>query len=248
MLGTLQAFAQTQGVVIDSSTAHKNQIVCLPVYAKGFINIVGYQYSLEFNEQVMTFHHAQNFNLPDLGPSSFNLYQPGVVTTAWTDPAVVGVTRENGTILYEVCFTAVGNTGNHTDLTPGATLPPDVGEAGVYDLNGNNLWNLSNNVPGYVEITSGVGTVENALPGASFRLTPNPTVDASKVQLHITSNFKGLLTVSDPLGRTVFEQKLTLKQGEHEVEIPAKVLNTKGMYQVTLRSDDGVVSQMLSAQ
>ncbi len=246
---SLSAQAQNFGVVIDSAEAKKGEIVCLPVHAQGFFGIVGYQYSLEFNEQVMTFHHTQNYNLPDMGGQNFNMYLPGVLTTAWTDPEVEGVSRENGLILYEVCFTAVGNVGSSTNLTPGGTLPPDVGGAGVYDLLGNNLWNLDNNVPGLVEITLAAGTSDVAGSGKSdLQLSPNPSAAATpvKVQFYATQSKPATLSVSDALGRIIFEQKIAVKTGENNYEIPAKSLNAKGMYQVSIKTDQSVSTQMLS--
>lgn len=236
---------------MDSVQAKKGEIVCLPVYAQGFFNIVGYQYSLEFNEQVMTFHHSQNYNLPDMGAANFNMYLPGVLATAWTDPEVNGITRENGTVLFEVCFTAVGDVGTSTSLTPGGTLPPDVGGAGVYDLEGNNLWNLDNNVPGFVEITLAASSAEAGPFGKSdLQLSPNPSAAATPVKVLFLSTQQkpATLSVSDAMGRIIFEQKVLIKAGENNFEVPAKTLNAKGVYQVSLKTDQGVSTQMLSVQ
>jgi len=241
--------AQSFAVVLDSTTAKSGQIVCIPVFAQGFSNIVGYQYSLEFNEQVLTFHHTQKYALPDLGAVNFNMYLPGVLTTAWTDPVVSGVSRENGAVLYEVCFTAVGSVGSSSPVTPGGTLPPVVGGAGVYNLNGEDLWNPNLNAPGLVEINLAAGTKTPDLQGTpSFQLSPNPTAASAQVSVKSAVSGFAMLTVTDAAGRTILDQKVSLRVGDNSFEIPAKALTAKGMYQVSVQTDKGVSTQMLSVQ
>lgn len=239
--------AQDFAVEMDSSQAQVGKIVCVPVYAHGFNQILGYQYSLEFNEQVLTYHHSQHYNLPDMSSNNFNLYLPGVITTAWTDPVATGVSRVDGAILYEVCFTAVGSVGSSTAITPGGTLPPVVGGANVYGGGGVDLWDPNHNIPGFVEINLAAATKEaGALENAAFQLSPNPTQGATQLQYKAAKTGSAILSVSDASGRTVMEQKVSVKSGDNVFEIPAKVLNAKGIYQVTLQTEEGSNSQMLS--
>ena len=239
--------AQNFAVKPDSTLVKQGQVGCVAVVAQGFTNIAGYQYSLEFNEQVMTFHHAQNFGLPDMSAANFNLYQPGVLATAWTDPVAAGITRVDGTVLYEVCFTAVGSVGSSSPVTPGGTLPPNVGGAGVYDGLGNDLWNPNFNVPGLVEINLAASAKDLNNPAdASFELSPNPTQSAALARLKSGIATEGTLSVTDASGRLVLEQKIKVRVGENDFEIPAKALTAKGMYQITIKTAQGISSQILS--
>jgi len=57
-----------------------------------------------------------------------------------------------------------------------------------------------------------------------------------------------MLSVTDAPGRSVFEQKVSVKAGENKFEIPATAIHAKGMYQVSLQTAEGVSTQMLSVQ
>ncbi|HHM20503.1 MAG TPA: T9SS type B sorting domain-containing protein, partial [Bacteroidetes bacterium] len=50
--------------------------------------------------------------------SQFNASTPGIITFSWLDPNVSGVTVANGTVIYEICFNAIGpnNCNNSNQL------------------------------------------------------------------------------------------------------------------------------------
>ncbi len=248
---SLNINAQGFGVVVDSADALPNQVVCLPVYAQGFKDIVSFQYSLTWDANVLNFDRIQNLNLPGLIKDFHNLIAPNRLLIGWADPTGVSQTRANGAVLYEACFKAVTIIGNSTDIKPGGEgFPPASGGAEAYNNNFQNIWAPALNVPGYVEIVaqSGSSGTSDALQNGTnaFQLSPNPTQASSQVLFHSKTSGTATVSVTDAQGRTVFEQKVTVKTGENRFDIPANALNAKGMYQVSLQSKEGVSSQMLS--
>lgn len=240
--------AQGFGVLVDSADVATNQIVCLPVRAQGFSDIISFQYSLTWNPQVLTFERVQNLNLPGWMPSDFGASTPGLLLVGWADPDGLPRNRDNGAVLYEVCFKVIGGLGSNTLIVPGSEgFPPTSGGAEAYNSALENVWNPALNKPGYVEVTTLSSTSEAAALGiTSFQLSPNPTQGAAQATIKSQVSASATLTVTDALGRSVLEKKVTVRIGENKFDIPAEVVRAKGMYQVSIKTEKGVTSQMLS--
>lgn len=240
--------AQGFGVVVDSAEVATNQIVCLPVRALGFKDMVSFQYSLTWNEQVLTFDHTQNYNLPGWEAANFGLIAPGRLLVGWADVDGLPRTRADGSSLYEVCFKVIGGLGNSTLISPGSEgFPPTSGGAEAYNTNMQNVWNPNLSFPGLVEITALASIKDTRIAGEqAFQLSPNPTQSASALIFKADKNSTATLLVTDAAGRTVLEKKVAVKVGENRIDIPAQALKAKGVYQVTLKNGQEVASQMLS--
>jgi len=112
-------FAQAQNPLIlgtYNKKASKDKTVCTQVYGRNFNNILSMQYSIKWNEVHLKFKSIQNFGLKDLNERNFGLKQvnEGVMTTAWYDQQLRGVSLADGAALYEVCFDVIGDTGTTT--------------------------------------------------------------------------------------------------------------------------------------
>ncbi len=244
---SFQMNGQGFGVRVDSAEGKVGQVVCLPVRAQGFNNLVSFQYSLIWDKQVLTFDHTQNYNLPDWMANDFGSGTPGKLLVGWSSVDGLPKTRANGVSLYEVCFKLIGPLGSSSSITPGSEgFPPGSGGAEAFNANFQNVWELPESVPGLIEVTMAAGTTDALSDKASFQLSPNPTSTSAQVQMQSAVAGAASLSVTDALGRVVFEQKISLKVGGNSFEIPAKALNAKGMYQVSVQSEKGVSSQMLS--
>ncbi len=99
---------------IPAVSAKKDQEVCLPVIAEGFDQLIGLQYSITWNPEELAFARVQNFNLHGLNPSGFGqpASAPGTLTSLWIDSQLTGVSLADGSLLYELCFQAVGPVGS----------------------------------------------------------------------------------------------------------------------------------------
>mgnify|MGYP001165988814 CR=1 FL=1 len=108
---------------MGSQSATQGQQVCLPVTVSGFTNIVGLQFSINYNSSILQFASVGNFNLTGLAGANFGTpagnppTQAGVITMSWIDPNVTGVTVANGTAIFQVCFNVIGNTTTTVSFT-----------------------------------------------------------------------------------------------------------------------------------
>ncbi len=100
---------------IGEANAGTDESVCLAVRAENFSNILGLQYAVGWNAELLELTSLQNFSLPDLDESHFNFgatnYMNGSVNLSWFDPSGFGVSLANDALLYEMCFDVTGEDG-----------------------------------------------------------------------------------------------------------------------------------------
>ncbi|MBC7777717.1 MAG: T9SS type A sorting domain-containing protein [Phycisphaerae bacterium] len=94
--------------------------------------------------------------------------------------------------------------------------------------------------------TSSTPTVQPELRSQGIQLIPNPTSSATQLVAQVQISGPSTLRVTDMMGRIVLAQNILLNIGENRIEIPANILNVKGMYQISLQTEKEVFSQMLS--
>ncbi len=171
------------GLKIESITATQGQQVCLDVSTQGFTNILGMQFSIHYNQAVLQFNNVANTNLNGLSAASFGTPQPGRITMTWNDPDVVGITRPDGTVIFELCFTVTGNT---TSTVSFAGTPTSI------EILDNNLNEVPfNSCPGTVTVGAGGGG-----GGGNFSLNIESLTAAQGQQVCLdvaTQNFTNIL-------------------------------------------------------
>jgi trimeric autotransporter adhesin len=95
----------------------KGSNVCVQVSVNNFDNISSAQFSINYNNTVLGPAVPQNFNLPDLTTGSFNVnHNAGTVTVGWLDNSTQGVTVPDGTVIFDVCFDVIGNSGQSSGV------------------------------------------------------------------------------------------------------------------------------------
>lgn len=100
----------------SSPAIRAGQVGCVSVTCVGFVDLVSMQYTMVWDKNVLQFNGVKGFNLPYLGNSNFGAHRSaeGELTFVWIDESLKGVTKDDGTAVFEVCFTATGATGEAT--------------------------------------------------------------------------------------------------------------------------------------
>lgn len=137
---------------ISSTTVQNGDQTCLAFSVDNFDAITGMEFSITYDQTQLQFVDVQNLNLKDLSASSFG--RPGeganplgTIKVSWLDFSASGVTLADGTVLFEICFEAIGSGGSST-----VTL---ASNAEAYDPDDNILSPAIN--PGTVTIAGGSG-------------------------------------------------------------------------------------------
>jgi gliding motility-associated-like protein len=167
------------GVTVTSDSAATGDQVCLDVAVCNFSEIVSLQYTTQFDPNKLQFDNVTNFGgLENLSAGNFgtNNAGNGFITLSWFDTLGAGVTVADETVIYSICFTAIGAGGEMDDvLINGALSPIEVTDA---NSGGSNIGLES--IDGVVTIT---GTSGSAVTIIASQESGNPgdtvTVDIS---------------------------------------------------------------------
>jgi gliding motility-associated-like protein len=100
--------------------------VCMEIKINDFLDIVTLQFSINWDPSVLKYEGTQNYNLENFNGSNVAgpeapLNDPGQATVLWFDPTTLGVTLDNGTSIFEICFLVVGDC----DATTGISFTSD---------------------------------------------------------------------------------------------------------------------------
>lgn len=106
------------GIMIGQATISQGAETCLDVKVKDFEKIVSIQHSINWDTKVLNFNRVQNINLEGASEASFGLTytEKGAVGFSWYDPKVQGISLSENTIIYQLCFDAIGNTGSSSTI------------------------------------------------------------------------------------------------------------------------------------
>lgn len=128
-------------VLANTIQIPQGQTGCMPVTVNDFDNIVSAAFATHWNTSVLQYQNTAAYNLPDLSASNFNPYGSGTLLMSWYDQTLNGVTRPDGSAIYQVCFKATGPVGSTSMVTiDGVGFPPGGGGAEVINAASQNVW------------------------------------------------------------------------------------------------------------
>ena len=127
------AFAQpTINIVTPEGTPPcTGDPICVEVVVADYTDILSTQYFIEWDSTVLQFTGTQSYNLPGLTAANFTLDNAGRLLLDWefddcNDPNASGYTiLADGTVIYEVCFEALGDYGASSQIIIPTTGDPD---------------------------------------------------------------------------------------------------------------------------
>jgi gliding motility-associated-like protein len=141
-------------VVVNDATAQTGDEICLDVCVANFTNITGLSFTMTYDDDILAFDTVNNIIFPNVDRFSYaetfgtpNGAEPlpsGFVTFVWTSPGIQPWSYDDGTVIFQLCFTVIGNTSTDVELN-GNLTPIDV-----IDANENSV--PFNGVNGLVEI------------------------------------------------------------------------------------------------
>lgn len=100
---------------IESETAKMGDEVCVDVSVKGFKDMSALEHNIEWDASVLRFKGiadgVKNMDLTGLNNQSWSYTDnSNALTLSWNDPN--GVTKTNGSVIYTLCFDAIGDCGS----------------------------------------------------------------------------------------------------------------------------------------
>ncbi|HMQ49130.1 MAG TPA: cohesin domain-containing protein [Saprospiraceae bacterium] len=113
-------------VDINNANVQQGQQVCVDVDVTDFENIKNLSFTINYDAAKLQFNSVGGFNLSGLDAGDFGTGTAGRITLNWSN--ATGVTLNDGTVIFEICFTATG-TGS-TNLTFSGNPTPMAAQNG----------------------------------------------------------------------------------------------------------------------
>ena len=100
---------------VSTESAQEGDNICLDVTANNFENILGMQFSINYDATALVYSGPGNINLDGITANSFFVTQPGSLTMSWfcSSDLINGATVSDGTVIFQLCFDVIGEEGNY---------------------------------------------------------------------------------------------------------------------------------------
>jgi len=176
------------------TTVAINSIICLKVIVENFENIVSMEYSLNWDSTILKYNNIQNFGLTGIPNINFSDTNKGALSFSWKNPSDGGVTLEDGSMLYEVCFTAL-QEGASLIVFSGDPLP-------IIIKDGLGQEPFLNGQAGTINVQENVQEEETCATITNLGIIDAPTVlticdDFFQLNTSLPDNFTGIWTVDN---------------------------------------------------
>lgn len=213
---------------VASDTVAMGESFCLDVSIDNFTNVLGIKLNIDYDPEVLLFEGIQNYNLKGLDNRSFDLpgvndNEPGRIRLSWIDQDLQGVTLENGTVIFQICFQA---RQQNTVGTVSMSSP------NILDVNGNVLNFVGLGAVIMVEDRMITSTFNQEKASDRYRLYPVPT----RNELNVASLRDGFdrtpFRIVDQRGAIVMQGELN----DFQSRLPVHQL-ANGLYNLIIIED-----------
>ncbi len=118
-------------LTIGDETVQPGEQFCVPVTVLNFTDVIGFAFTINYDDTELQFLNVSNVNSDLAGFSingSFGLppnqIGTGNITVNWFEPEIMPQDLANGDVLFELCFTAIGEDGDISDITFSSDITP----------------------------------------------------------------------------------------------------------------------------
>jgi len=217
---------------IDDQALTPGQTYTIDFLAKDFKEVLGYQFSLNFNSAAMEFAGIEAGALSNLNESNFglSLLDRVVITTSWNSKSAVAL--DNEAVAFSVSFRAKSNVL----LSDVLSVSSDYTAAEAYGETAG-LMNVA------IEFNNGsVVSGEFAL----FQNQPNPFKNETVIGFNLPEAGAATLTIYDVSGRVLKLYNGEYAKGYNEVSLNSSELSGTGVLYYTLETDnDSATKKMI---
>jgi gliding motility-associated-like protein len=117
-------------IEVEEATIEEGASDCLEVTVDGFVGLGSMQWNLNYDPAVISGVTVDNFGLDNLNASSFAITSTtGTIALSWTALDLVnGSTVPDGTVIFEICYDAIGAVGDDTDVEFDTDAPVEIAD------------------------------------------------------------------------------------------------------------------------
>ncbi|MFT7606434.1 MAG: hypothetical protein ACI8VT_004037, partial [Saprospiraceae bacterium] len=203
----------------------KEDMFIVPIRASDFTNVLGFQYSLQYDPAALEFAGIGESRLPffSLDNFGFNFTNQGILTCSWN--TVNEVSANPGEVLFELKF-KVKSKGRLSDFL---NLNSAYTTAEFYQQ-GNKISNLDLQFKTSPKV---------ALAFELFQNRPNPFKAETIIGFSLKESAETIFSIFNASGKLIFQSKGNYPEGYHEISISKDQLEGNGMYFYQLKTSGG---------
>jgi len=233
-------FSMPSDTIPSSQTSYS-----VPITVTNFTRIVGAQFTLQWNKQVLQITSIDQLGFDDLSlENHFNLQvDSGWVNFLYLDLGLTGVDLADGDVLFRANFDVIGNPGDKTVLSF-ANSPT---QREVTDTS-----SISTSQPIDAEFRNGFlmveGTTNTSFANQPDQLriescSPNPFRDQTQLTFSVRDAGRYQLQIFNMAGQQVFQKEAMYPAGTNQYTISKTLLADPGTYIVRIKGDAYVATQ-----
>ena len=217
----------------DDVAMSAGQTIEVPVMAKDFNNISGYQFTFAFDASVMDFAGMKAGALNITG-ENYNAERAsaGIVTTAVNVDAPMTVANDE--VLFTLVFNAKSEANLSSVLTANSALTPAMG------VNGNDE---------VMDVALEFNTKAGVVTSGGFELkqnTPNPFSTVTSIEYNLPEASKATLTIYDVTGKVIYVKSIDAAKGMNkEVISKTQIGGTGVMFYQLVAGDYSATKKMV---
>ena len=198
----------------DNISTANQEIIKVPIRVKNFRDMMGMQFTLNFNPDAMKFVGLNNNQLSI--ENGTNHAKQGMVTFLWNDPNNEVKTLDDGTVLFELLFEKKGLCINEQ-----IKLSNSITNIEAFDQD----YQLHN----IVLMPAKINAIE--ITKDTWDVVPNPATNGViKVQMNLVKNKAIVFRLVDAKGTLMLERKVDATKGKNQFIIDQKTKLPTGNY------------------
>lgn len=200
-----------------------------------FVDVVAWQFTFEWDSDVLQYVDFGQFNLVELdrrnfGPDSLSV--DNFILSTWFEGTLAPISFPEDEVVFSIRFNVIGEATDSTRLWfSGNEL------ANIVNVNGTSMEFQSKEAMFRVmETTSSTQAVPD-----NFNLTvsPNPFSENAQVSFNLEESYKDLnIAIYTLDGKQVYQETNDFPAGQQSINIDAEVLPTNGIYLLNLTSNN----------
>ena len=210
--------SESLSLVIDDNKVQRNQTVEIPVFAKDFSGIQGFQATFTFDPNSVSFENIESgaLNL-DMNNIATNRLSNGYLPMSWFNPTAVDI--DDDAVLFTLVFESNAN-GNIRNIL---SVNSDITKKEAYN---SSLEKMDINIE-YRNTDSSFELMQNR---------PNPFANSTEIIFNMPENSDYELNVYDITGKLVFKTSGSAEKGLNSIDINKTEINTTGVLYYTLKA------------
>ncbi len=218
---------------LPAKGARAGETITVPVTAEGLDKLLGYQFTLGFDTEVLEFAGLQPGNLPGIGPDNFNWQsaEAGWISTSWNTMNAQAASAE--TELFRLTFRARRTVASLIGLLHIAS-GPTVAEA--YKEEGSLL---------DVALHFNTATADQASGFELYQNRPNPFGEETVIGFRLPEAGNARLTVFNLAGQAIHVQSAYFETGYHEIRLSRAMLPASGLLYYQLETAEYAASRKM---